>query len=227
MTHGVRHSDRFFSIHRIPNFHRVDATNLIEAVTFRQSCCRPSSPHRSCFALWTFKITFHPSDDSPSAWTISQGTTEFSNWWVHEVDVGSHQLSLLCGRWGFLIHFSFCSLVCAIKFFIIFMRWPQNFPAVSRVPHQLCRAISVQTVCRGWRLHLVSQFSANGKALRCATVLLWLSLLVQYATAIVNELVHTRARLKAGTLESNLAPIPTCRKSRPSQAHTLRSVAMF
>ena len=96
-----------FSIQRIPNFHRVDATNLIEAVTFRQSCCRPSSRHRSCFALWTFEITFCPSDNSPSATTISQGTTEVSNFCVPQIDVGSQQSSLLCGQWGFLIHFSF------------------------------------------------------------------------------------------------------------------------
>ena len=95
----------------------VNAANLIETATFRQSCCEPSSRHRSCFALWTFEIAFYPSDNSPSAATISQGTTQFSNWWVPEVDVGSQQLSLLCGRWGFLIHFSFGSLVCAIRFF--------------------------------------------------------------------------------------------------------------
>ena len=35
MTCDVRYSDWVFSIQRIPNFHRVDATNLIEAVTFR------------------------------------------------------------------------------------------------------------------------------------------------------------------------------------------------
>ena len=95
MTDDVQYSDWVFGVQRIPNFHRVDATNLIEAVTFRQSCCRPSSRHRSCFALWTFEITFHPSDDSPSAATISQGTTEFSNCWVPQSDVGSQQLSLL------------------------------------------------------------------------------------------------------------------------------------
>ena len=78
MTDDVRYSDRVFSIQQIPNFHRVDATNLIETVTFRQSCCRPGSRHRSCFALWTFEITFYPSDDSPSAATISQGTTNSS-----------------------------------------------------------------------------------------------------------------------------------------------------
>ena len=117
MTYDVQYSDWIFSIQRIPNFHRVDATNLTEAVIFRQSCCRPSSRHRSCFTLWTFEKAFYPSDNTPSAATISQGTTKFSNWWVPEVDVGSQQLSLQCGRWGFLIHFSFCSLVCAIKFF--------------------------------------------------------------------------------------------------------------
>ena len=106
-----------FSIQWIPNFHHVDATNLIETVTFRQKCCRSSSRHRSCFVLWTFEIAFCPSDNSPSAATISQGTTEFSNCWVPQIDVGSQQLSLLCGRWGFLIHFSFRRLVCAIKFF--------------------------------------------------------------------------------------------------------------
>ena len=95
MTDVVRYSDWVFSIQRIPNFHRVDAANLIEAVTFRQSCCWPSSRHLSCFELWTFEITFHPSYGSPSASTISQSTTKFSNWWVPEVDVGSQQLSLL------------------------------------------------------------------------------------------------------------------------------------
>ena len=163
MTDDVRYSNWIFSIQRIPNFHRVDATNLIEVVTFRQSCCLPSSRHRSCFALWTKKkITFHPSDDSSSAATISQGTTKFSVWWVPQIDVGSQQLSLLYGRWSFLIHFSFCSLVCAIKFFS--QVWfsvcggHEIFTVVSRALHQLCRAISVQTAWRGWELLLVSQF---------------------------------------------------------------------
>ena len=97
MTDDVRYSDGVFSIQRILNFYRVDATNLIETVTSR---------HRSCFALWTLEITFQPSDNTPSAATISQGTTEFSNCWVPQIDVGSQQLSLLCGRWGFLVHFS-------------------------------------------------------------------------------------------------------------------------
>ena len=107
MTDDVWYFDWVFLIQRIPKFHRVGAANLIETVTFRQSCCR----------LSTFERTLYPSDKSPSAATISQGTTEFSNCWVSQVDVGSQQLSLLCGRWGFLIHFSFRRLVCAIKFF--------------------------------------------------------------------------------------------------------------
>ena len=82
MTDDVRNSDWVFSIQQIPNFHRVDATNLIETVTFRQGCCRPSSRHRSCFALWTFEIAFYPSDNTPTAATMSQSTTEFSNCWV-------------------------------------------------------------------------------------------------------------------------------------------------
>ena len=50
------------------------------------------SRHQTLYpALWTFEITFYPSDDSPSAATISQDTTKFSNWWVPEVDVGSQQ----------------------------------------------------------------------------------------------------------------------------------------
>ena len=82
MTDDVRYSDWVFSIQRIPNFHGVDATNLIETVTFRQRCCRPSSRHRSCFALRTFGMAFYPSDNTLSAAAISQGTTEFSNYWV-------------------------------------------------------------------------------------------------------------------------------------------------
>ena len=144
VTDDVRYSDWVFSIQRIPNFHRVDATNLIEAVTFRQSCCWPSTRHRSSFALWTFEITFYPSDNSPSASTISQRTTKFSNCWVSLIDVSSQKLSLLCGRWRFPIHFGFRRLVCAIKFFS--QIW---FSAVSRALHQLCRAISVQTAWRG------------------------------------------------------------------------------
>ena len=70
VTDDVRYSDWVFSIQRIPNFHRVDATNLIKAVTFRQSCCRPSPRHRSCFALWTLETNFYPSDNSPSASTF-------------------------------------------------------------------------------------------------------------------------------------------------------------
>ena len=95
MAIDVRYSDWVFSIQRIPNFHSVDATNLIEAVTFRQSCCRPSSWHRSCFALRTFEIAFYPTDNTPSAAAISQGTTKFSNCWLPQIDVGSQQLSLL------------------------------------------------------------------------------------------------------------------------------------
>ena len=37
-------------------------------------------------------------------------------------------------------------------------------------------------------------------------------------SAIVNELVHTRARLMAGRVGSNLAPVPICLRSRPSWA---------
>ena len=37
-------------------------------------------------------------------------------------------------------------------------------------------------------------------------------------SAIVNELVHTRARFMAERLDSNLAPVAACRTSRPSQA---------
>ena len=100
MTDDVRHSDWVFSIQRIPNFHCVDATNLFETVTFRQGCCRPSSRHRPCFALRAFEVAFYPSDNFPSAAAISQGTTEFSNCWVPQIDVGTQQLSLLCGRWA-------------------------------------------------------------------------------------------------------------------------------
>ena len=148
MADDVRYSDWVFSIQRIPNFHRVDATNLIETVTFQQSCCRPSSQHRSCFALWTFEIAFYPSDNTPSAAAISQCTAEFSNCWVTQIDVGSQQLSLLCGRWGFIIHFSFRRLVCAIKFFSqvqfsvcggheIFQRCHELF--ISCVAQYLCK----------------------------------------------------------------------------------------
>ena len=60
MTDDVRYSDWVLSIQWTPNFHRVDATNLIETVTFRHGCCRPSSRHRSCFTLWTYEKTFLP-----------------------------------------------------------------------------------------------------------------------------------------------------------------------
>ena len=69
----------------------------IVSMPFRQSCCGPSSRHRSCFALSAFEIAFYPFDNTPSAAAISQGTTEFSNCWVPQIDVGSQQLSLLCG----------------------------------------------------------------------------------------------------------------------------------
>ena len=152
MTYDVRYSDWVFSIQRIPNLHRVDATNLIETTTFRQSCCRPSSRHRSCFALWTFEITFCPSDNSPSAATISQGTTEVSNRWVPQIDVGSQQLSLLCGRWSLLIHFSFRSLVCAINFFSQVGFSVCSGHEIHQRCHELfvrCVAQSAQTAWRG------------------------------------------------------------------------------
>ena len=98
---------------------------------------------------------------------------------------------------------------------VLCVRRPRNFTAVSRALHQLCRAISVRTA---WVLYLVSQFSAKRTTPRCAkspspaTASCWI------CSAIVNELVHTRTRFMAGKLESNMDPVPTCRRSRSSQA---------
>ena len=69
------------------------------------------------------------SDSRPSGFRTSNLTAprghrpfrnarrNFSNCWVPQIDVGSQQLSLLRGRCGFLVHFGFCSLIGAIKFF--------------------------------------------------------------------------------------------------------------
>ena len=150
MTCDIR--NWIFSIQRIPNFHCIDATNLVESATFRQGCCRPSSRHRSCFALWTFEITVYPSGNFPSTVTISQGTAEFSNCWMPQIDVGSQQLSLLCGRWNFLIHFGFHRLVCAIKFFSqIWFSVRGGYEGFPRC-HELlisCVVQPVQTALRG------------------------------------------------------------------------------
>ena len=106
------------------------------------------------------------------------------------------------------------------------MRRPRNSPVVSRVLRRLCRAFSSQTAWRGWGLHLVSQFSANGKALRCATVLLWLSLLAEYALPPwMNWSTHEHDSRHEGWS-------PTLPRSpfvvNPVRAgHSLRSVALF
>ena len=148
----MRHSDRVFLIHTDSE---LPSCRLIETVTFRQSCCRSSSRHRSCFALsGHLKYRFTPSDDSPSAATISQDTTEFSNCWVPpQVDVGPQQLSLLCERWCFLIHVQLPPPRLRDQVLqpnlVLCARRLRRFPAVSRALHQLCRAISAQTAWRG------------------------------------------------------------------------------
>ena len=61
---------------------------------------------------------------------------------------------------------------------VLCARWLRMFSAVPRAPHRPCRAISAQIALRGWRLLRLSLSPADGKALRCATVLLWQSLLL-------------------------------------------------
>ena len=157
-------------LQQIRQFHRVDTANLIETVTFRSaSCRRPSSRHRSCLALWTFEMAFCPS-------TIPQCATELSNCWVPQIDVGSQQMTLLCGRWGFLILFGFRHLVGAINLFCKSSSLCAAAPdasigaviSTSAVSRDLCKKFS-----HGWRPLLRSPPPANGTVPRCVTVLLW------------------------------------------------------
>ena len=168
MTDDVRYSDWIVSVQRIPHFRRVNNTNLIETVSFRQCCCWPSSRHRSC-QLWTFGTTFCHPDNSSAASTISQCATDFFKNWVPQIDVDSQQLSLLCGRLSFLTHFGFRRLVCAIKFFgKVCFSVRSGCECFSRchelLPHRPCRAISALTAWRGWRLLLVSPSATNRKS---------------------------------------------------------------
>ena len=167
----VSYSDCVFSIQRIRQFHRVHTANLIETVTFRQSCRRQSSRHRSCHLLSAFELTL--PENSSTASTVPQCATKFSNCWVPQIDVGSQPMTLLCGRWGFLIHFGLRYLVCAIKFFGKIRFSVRGGCECFHWCHELLVGCVAQSL---YKLSFAAgglSPPANGTVLRCVTVLPW------------------------------------------------------
>ena len=173
-------------------------------------------------------MAFYPSDNTPSAATISQGTTEFSNCWVPQVEVGS-------------------AVVVAVR--------AMGFPHPLQLPQPRLRdqVLQPNLVLSAAATKVSSGVTSSSSAVSrnlCATCLAWLRaspcitvfeqmeklFTVQRSFSgyrlLLNvfchrELVHTRARLMAGRLESNLALVSTCRRSRPSQALSFAPVQCF